>query len=568
MATDPLRAPERLFWRLGLVWLAVALAPTAAPGQPRGSAMGTAKALLPGTIELSALSGPGGFRLNGISLDDFSGTSVSGAGDVNGDGFDDLLIGAIQAEPNGPFSGQSYVVYGGSALPGTVELSALSGPDGFRLNGVSLGDRSGVSVSGAGDVNGDGFDDILIGADLAGLFEPGQSYVVYGGSALPETVELSALSGPDGFRINGIASSQSGFSVSGAGDVNGDGFDDLLIGAFSASPNGINSGQSYVVYGGSALSGTVELSALSGPDGFRVNGISSSDFSGFSVSGAGDVNGDGFDDLLIGAQGASPNGNSDSGQSYVVYGGSAQPGTVELSALSGSDGFRINGISSSDLSGFSVSGAGDVNGDGFDDLLIGARAADPNGLSSGQSYVVYGASALPGTVELSALSGANGFRLNGVAPLDQSGWSASGAGDVNGDGFDDVVIGASFAGPNGLSSGQSYLVYGGSALAGTVELSTLNGTNGFRLNGIAAGDESGFSVSGAGDVNGDGFDDLLIGAPRADPNGSGSGQSYLVYGAGAGPPAIPTLGWRGLGLLILALGGLGMALLRRFVRAT
>jgi hypothetical protein len=144
-----------------------------------------------------------------------------------------------------------------------------------------------------------------------------------------------------------------------------------------------------VVYGGSALAGTLELSALTGRAGFRMNGASTGDRLGYSVSGAGDVNGDGFADLLIGATDSDPNGAS-SGQSYVVYGGSALPGAIELSALAGSAGFRVNGNSTSDFSGVSVSGAGDVDGDGFADVVIGARGADPNGEFSGQSYVVYG----------------------------------------------------------------------------------------------------------------------------------------------------------------------------------
>jgi hypothetical protein len=178
--------------------------------------------------------------------------------------------------------------------------------------------------------------------------------------------------------------------------VNGDTFDDILIGAYGANPNGSDSGQSYVVYGGSAVPATVELSGLGGPNGFRVNGIAAGDLSGFAVSGAGDVNGDGFDDILIGAFGADPNG-SYSGQSYVVYGGSAVPATVELSALGGTNGFRVNGISTYDFSGRAVSGTGDVNGDTFDDILIGAYRAGPNGSYSGQSYVVYGDGVLPPT---------------------------------------------------------------------------------------------------------------------------------------------------------------------------
>ena len=498
-------------------------------------------AVLPGTIELSGLNGTNGFFNNGITANDQSGFSVSGAGDVNGDGFGDILIGAAYAGPNGPSSGQSYVVYGGSAVPGTVEFSVLNGTNGFRVNGISSSDYSGWSVSGAGDVNGDGFDDILIGARGA---DPnaggcGQSYVVYGRSAMPGTVELSSLNGTNGFRLNGISALDfSGWSVSGAGDVNGDGLSDILIGAYAADPHGGSSGQSYVVYGGTAVPGTIQLSALNGTNGFRVNGITGGDFAGWSVSDAGDVNGDGWGDILIGAYRASPNG-SRSGQSYVLYGGSAVPGTVDLSALNGTNGFRVNGISHNDYSGFAVSGAGDVNSDGRDDILIAAPLADPHGSQSGQSYVVYGGSAVPGTVELSALNGTSGFRVNGIALNDISGYSVSEAGDVNSDGWGDILIGAHRGDPHGTDSGQGYVVYGGSAVPGTVDLSALNGTNGFRANGISTGDYAGNSVSGAGDVDGDGFDDILIGAVRADPHGTTSGQSYVVYGDG-NPPPTPT----------------------------
>jgi Ca2+-binding RTX toxin-like protein len=506
------------------------------------------------TFNLSDLNGSNGFAINGIAAGDLSGYSVSSAGDVNGDGFDDLIIGANRADPNGiSDAGQSYVVFGSNSGFGAgLDLSTLNGSNGFALNGIAAYDFSGPSVSSAGDVNGDGFDDLIIGARTPspnGMRFAGQSYVVFGSnSGFGAGLDLSTLDGSNGFAINGIAAyDASGYSVSSAGDVNGDGFDDLIIGARSASPNGISvAGQSYVVFGSNSGFGAgLDLSTLDGSNGFALNGIGVFNQSGSSVSSAGDVNGDGFDDLIIAARLASPNGIFYAGQSYVVFGSNSGFGAgLDLSTLDGSNGFAINGIAANDLSGESVSSAGDVNGDGFDDLIIGARSADPNGMSyAGQSYVVFGSNSGFGAgLDLSTLNGSNGFAINGMAASDLLGESVSSAGDVNGDGFDDLIIGAHGADPNGISSaGQSYVVFGSNSGFGAgLDLSTLNGSNGFAINGIAAYDRSGWSVSSAGDVNGDGFDDLIIGARTADPNGmSYAGQSYVVFGKGTTPTNQP-----------------------------
>ena len=518
------------------------------------------------SLDLSSLDGTNGFTLTGIDAFDQSGRSVSSAGDVNGDGYDDLIIGTPGGDPNGPGSGESYIVYGGASAPGTggvLDLSrlALDG-NGFTLAGIDEFDNAGFSVSSAGDVNGDGYDDLIIGAFGVGSVQgeydtipgPGEAYVVYGGATGADLVlDRSTLDGTRGFALTGIdAGDRSGFSVSSAGDVNGDGYDDLIIGAYGADPNGNSSGETYIVYGGARAPGTggvLDLGALDGSNGFTLTGIDGDDNSGSTVSSAGDVNGDGYDDLVIGARYADPDGDNRAGETYIIYGGASAPGTdgvLDLSALDGTNGFILTGVDAYDNSGFSVSSAGDVNGDGYDDLIIGARNADPNGdMNAGETYIVYGGASAPigGRFNLSTLNGSNGFTLTGIDGDDQSGSSVSSAGDVNGDGYDDLIIGASGADPDGDSNaGETYIVYGGASAPGTggvLDLSDLDGTNGFILTGIDAGDLSGLSVSSAGDVNGDGYDDLIIGARYGDPNGNrNAGETYVIYGGATGTESL------------------------------
>ncbi len=425
-----------------------------------------------------------------------------------------------------------------AAFPPNINLGALNGTNGFSLSGVAAGDYSGSAVSTAGDVNGDRIDDFLIGAPLADPngFSSGTSYVVFGGAGVVSggNLDLSALNGTNGFKLSGVAARDySGVAVSTAGDVNGDRIDDLLIGASVAGPNGFASGASYVVFGGAAVGagGKLELSALDGTNGFRLSGVTAGDRSGYAVSTAGDVNGDGVNDILIGAPGVFFIGST--GASYLVFGGVGvgSGGNLDLSALDGTNGFKLSGVALGDSSGGAVRAAGDVNGDGLDDLLIGAPGADPNGAS----YVVFGGAGVGtgGNLELSVLDGTNGFRLSGG-----SGRAVSTAGDFNGDGVDDLLLGAPGASPSG--SGASYVVFGGTEVGtgGNLDLSALDGTNGFRLSGVRAGDYSGSAVSTAGDVNGDGMDDVLIGAFGADPNGERSGASYVVFGQPT-PPVTP-----------------------------
>jgi len=496
-------------------------------------------------FELIDLDGTNGVKINGINEGDGSGISVSSAGDVNGDGVDDIIIGASGADANGSASGASYVVFGSANwLSESLELSSLDGTNGFQINGIDENDYSGMSASSAGDFNGDGFDDIIIGAigaDPNGE-SSGESYVVFGSAEwLSGSIELSALDGTNGFQINGIDEyDHSGWSVSSAGDFNDDGFDDIIIGAPDAESQ---TGESYLIYGSAEwLSGSIDLRPVynsldgysvhwfDGQNGIKISGIDDNDWSGSSVSSAGDFNGDGIDDIIIGASSADPNG-SNSGESYIVYGfANGSSANFNLTQLKyGYSGFKINGINEGDGSGRSVSSAGDFNGDGIDDIIIGASLADPNGFRSGESYIVLGsASWISASLDLSWIA----FQINGNDENDWSGRSVSSAGDFNGDGFDDIIIGATGADPNGSKSGASYVVFGSSDWhpQGTIDLSSLDGTNGFQINGINEQDESGSSVSSAGDFNGDGIDDIIIGASLADPNGSNSGASYVIFG--------------------------------------
>ncbi|MFT5684500.1 MAG: parallel beta-helix repeat protein, partial [Myxococcota bacterium] len=427
--------------------------------------------------------------LTGENSDDRAGSSVSSAGDVNGDGFDDILVGAYASDGGGTTSGAAYLVLG----PVTADLDLSSADAAFT--GEDTYDSAGSSLSSAGDMDGDGFDDILIGAfnnDSGGGSYSGSAYLLFG----PVTADLD-LSSAD-VTLIGDAGERAGYAVSSAGDVDGDGFDDILVGAYSSDSGATDSGAAYL------LSGPVTADLnLSSADAM-LTGADADDSASWSVSSAGDVDGDGFDDILVGAP-YNDDGGSNSGAAYLVLG----PVTADLD-LSSADA-TLTGEDAGDSAGWSVSSAGDVDGDGFDDVLIGAPYNAGGGFWSGAAYLVSG----PITADLS-LSSADA-KFTGEDYFDWAGDSVSDAGDFDGDGFDDLLIGAYASDGGGTTSGAAYLVLG--PVTADLDLSSADA----RLIGDA-GDYAGTSVSGAGDMDGDGFDDLLVGASSAGDNG----VAYLV----------------------------------------
>ncbi|GLQ23912.1 hypothetical protein GCM10007853_17860 [Algimonas ampicilliniresistens] len=544
--------------------------------------------------DLTTLNAVQGFIIQGDGSLDFSGASVSSAGDVNGDGFDDLIVGATGGDDGGENAGEAYVVFGGAGGFGTtdgsgrqvIDLTNLTSSQGFVIQGDSTFDQAGSSVSSAGDVNGDGFDDLIVGAPtgdylIAGAStgngggnRAGEAYVVFGGAggfgtadgSGRQVIDLTGLTESQGFIIQGdSANDRTGFSVSSAGDVNGDGFDDLIVSAPFGGDGGDFAGEAYVVFGGAGGFGTadgsgrevIDLTSLTASQGFIIQGDLTFDRAGNSVSSAGDLNGDGFDDLIVGVREGS-DGGFFAGEAYVVFGGAGGFGTadgsgrqvIDLTSLTVSQGFIIQGDVNLDNAGASVSSAGDVNGDGFDDLVVGAPGGDDGGENAGEAYVVFGGAggfgAADGSgrqvIDLTSLTVLQGFIIQGDTIGDRTGFSVSSAGDVNGDGFDDLIIGARWGDDGGDFAGEAYVVFGGAGGFGTadgsgrqvIDLTGLTESQGFIIQGDSADDWAGHSVFSAGDVNSDGFDDLIVGAPYSDDGGLRAGISYVIFGGTTG----------------------------------
>ncbi|HUT02320.1 MAG TPA: integrin alpha [bacterium] len=452
--------------------------------------------------------------------EEHAGAAVSNAGDVNGDGYDDFLVGAYANDEGGNSAGQTYLFFGkasGWAMDTSLADAAAS------FIGEANADYAGVCVSGAGDVNGDGYDDFLIGAsrNSEGDFVAGQTYLILG-KASGWAMDTS-LSDSDASFIGEGFVDVSGMSVSGAGDVNGDSYDDFIIGSWNSEP-GDYAGQTYLILGKS--SGWAMDNSLADSDA-SFWGESEMDGAGCSVSGAGDVNGDGYDDFVIGAP-YNEEGANNAGQTYLIFGKAS--GWAMDTSLSEADASFI-GEREYSWAGWSVSGAGDLNGDGYDDFLIGGEVDSTiSGNDDGRTYLILGKPL--GWAMDTSLADADGSFL-GEADGDRAGFSVSGAGDINDDGYDDFLIGAIY------NAGQAYLILG--KVSGWAMDTSLADSDASFL-GEAASDRAAMSVSGAGDVNGDGADDLLIAAPHNTEVGDDAGQVYLIFGESGGPPPGITVG--------------------------
>ena len=450
----------------------------------------------------------------GESFNDNSGFSLSPAGDVNGDGYDDFIIGSPNSSGGASAAGQTYLVLGGSG--GWSMDQGLASVDASFL-GEDMGDQSATAISAAGNVNGDSYDDFIIGApfDDDGGSEAGQVYVILGSSG-GWNMDTD-LSNADASFIGESSGDIAGLALGNAGDVDGDGYDDFIIGAPQNSEGGAAAGQSYLILGGSG--GWSMDHDLSTADASFI-GESGNDWAGTAVTGAGDINNDSYDDLIIGAPG-DDDGGATAGQTYVIL-GSAGGWSMDLDLSSADGSFR--GESSGDLSGSAIAGAGDVDGDGYDDLLIGAYESDDGGSLRGQTYLIFGhGGAWNMDVDLSSADAS--FR--GEANSDRSGFAVDGAGDVDGDGYDDLLIGAYESDDMLNNAGQTYLIFGASS---GWSMNTSLGSSDASFIGEAINDGSGWAVAGAGDVNNDSYGDFLIAAPDNSAGDTAAGQSYLFLG--------------------------------------
>ena len=440
-----------------------------------------------GTIDLALADA----SIFGEAAEDWAGISIALVGDTDGDGTDDVLIGARQEDQGGTTAGAAYLLNG--PLYGGISLSNADA----KFVGEEAIDLAGQDVNGAGDVNDDGLADLLIGATFAGA--GGKAYIFYGPVAGQH--DLSAADA----ILEGESGTAAGNGLSGGGDIDGDGVDDVVIGARLDSELYVQAGAAYIVYG--PISGTTNLASADA----KLRGQSTNDLAGYAVTIAGDVNADGNDDVLVAAQ-WNDEGGTEAGAVYLLHG--PQYGTVEL----GSADAKFVGENAGDEAGMSLGQAGDIDGDGYADVLVGAALHNGVASDAGAGYLCYGP--VSGTVDLSTADA----RFDGEAASDSAGGWTVGAGDVDGDGYGDILVSARGSDLAVSNAGAVYLLYG--PFSGAYDLGAADAT----FLGEAASDIMGACSPMAGDVDGDGHPDLLMAAYLNDTGATDAGTTYLVYG--------------------------------------
>ncbi len=386
--------------------------------------------------------------------------------------------------------------------------------------GEGPGHHLGQSVA-AGDFNGDGFFDLAVGSPGSSIIAPfaGAVHVLH--SPFSGVVPLAQA---DAVAAGEYAEDRAGSAVA-ACDLTGDGIAELVVGAYAFDGAGQASGVVYILEG--PVSGNRPLSQAEG----RLDGESAGDWAGWSLACVGDHNGDGVGDLLVGAY-RSDLGAADAGAAYLVH------GPIQgVRSLSTADAVLV-GENSQDQAGYAVAAAGDVNGDGHPDLLVGAPGSDGSFTSQGAAYLVHGP--VTGTVSLAAAAA----RISGSATDEQLGWAVAGVGDLDGDGLDDIVAGAPGAAAQGLETGASSLFFG--PLVGPL----LSSQAAVSVAGGAAGDLLGWALAGPCDVNGDLSPDLLVSAPLTDADGIDSGAAYLFTAplSSTEVPALAEHSYLGIGI--------------------
>ncbi|SDH39154.1 FG-GAP repeat-containing protein [Dyadobacter soli] len=430
-----------------------------------------------GTNEALTLSG----GVSGAMI----GYSVASAGDVNSDGFDDVIVGAPEYDYNG-ITGGIAIVYNGSA-------DGIDANNKVILSKTKPGSYFGSSVAAAGDVNGDGYGDIIIGArDYSdGQNKEGAAFIFPGSNS-------GIVAGLSQTLQKDVANAGLGTSVSGAGDINRDGFADVVIGAPNFASGQNTFGAIYIYYG-SSNNGAQNPTMI---QGYSVNSGFGSD-----VSSAGDINGDGFSDVIAGAY-AESLGEVQEGAAYIFQGAN---GGIN------SAGKVLQSNQPNAWFGASVASAGDVNADGFGDIVVGAPYYDKNEFNEGVAFVYYGNSS--GVISANPAPAILEINMLGA----QFGSSVQSAGDVNGDGYSDIVIGAKYA-SNGQTEEGKIAVFHGSPIG-------IKPTASFSIESDQNNANLGFAVSGAGDVNGDGYSDIIIGTPHANAGaGNNVGSAMVFYG--------------------------------------